>query len=80
MRAMTALAEDDEEEESDDRQEIPHQEEHTAAPPQEGNDKPETDTGDKQPSPDVKDTADPLAALGDKLAKLRYFEISSVVT
>ena len=66
--AMTALAEDDEEEEESDHQEKSKNQTATAPAPQRVKGKPETED---KPTPDVKDT-DPLAALGDKLAKLRY--------
>lgn len=68
VRALAALAEDDEEGDSDDQEKS---DEHIAAPPHEGKEKPTADKDKEDKPPDAKDT-DPLAALGDKLAKLRY--------
>lgn len=66
---MMALMEDDEEDDSDDQEKSEDQ--NKSVPPKGGKDKPAAETEDKS-SADIKDTADPLAALGDKLAKLRY--------
>lgn len=66
---MMALMEDDEEDDSDDQEKSEDQ--NKSVPPNGGKDKPTAETEDKS-SADIKDTADPLAALGDKLAKLRY--------
>lgn len=71
---MTALAEDDEEEENDD---LEKSDDRAVAPSQEERkDKGTSESEDKQ-APDFKDT-DPLAALGDKLAKLRYLNLSAL--
>lgn len=65
---MTSM-EDDEEDDYDDQKKSEDQ--NKSVPPKGGKDNPTAETGDKS-SADIKDTADPLAALGDKLAKLRY--------
>lgn len=66
---MTALVKDDDEGNSDDWEKSEDQ--NKSLPPKGGKDKPTAETEDIS-SADITDTADPLAALGDKLAKLRY--------